>query len=986
MDSQELAPIHAVLRAELTADQYAAATDPNDEALCLAPAGSGKSRTLAYRIARLVAEGEPPDSIVAFTFTNKAAESIKLRVSQALQKACLDSSALGAMYIGTIDSYCQYLLGEIDPVYRQFDVIDMNGLKLFLMSRSGDLGLRPLTGRAKRRPYFETISKVADAWTTMNNELIDAADVSRYDAELGNVLHRLYARLESDQFIDFSFAVRMVVEALQDSHSGAARAVGKLRHLMVDEYQDVNPLQEALIRVLHSKSKSLFTVADDDQAIYGWRGADVSNVLEFEERHPGCSVLRLTTNFRSTPAIVAAADNFAAQFLGANRMPKDTQAADRPGPRDFRTLWFEERTQEAEWIAQRIRLLLGTKYTEQDGTRRGLTPGDFANLMRSTRTPEQDSFPRHTAFTKALHGAGIPYVLEAGGGVFDTPEVDVLRQAFRLLRNGSPHRPDVDTFFRTVVLPCYPTGDVRAVRATFAEWGRAIHAPITGSRRRIYPQGLVQDLLAAFGIAQREPDAAVMRNLGVFSRIVKDVETVFPSVDSTSRFQSIVNFLDNEAALGYDAAASDHILQRPDAVTIATVHKAKGLEYPVVFVADVESQRFPGNRRNYSGWLPQPVMFEALARGAYQSTLEEETRLFYTAITRAERFLYVSGSELLPEGKPRTRSVFAQSLEGPEVSHDRDGLPDGLEPYPQARRIDETMVPTTFSEIRYFLACPKDYQFRRMFGFTPPVAETFGFGQSVHTSIEKMHHEFPGAAPSPEQAEAVADRIFHLKHVPPSQDPANRPGVYERGQALNREIAKRYVEQYKEDFERKRQVEARFEIPAQNSVISGAIDLLVEYDTNENVTEAEVIDFKTNKTDADPVLDARLHWTDLALQVQLYARGAQQVLKQNAGIGSVHLLRAGMRVGVPVDPDAVAAAVSNVEWAVRRIIGNDFPMRPKFGRKEDGGKCEACDFRKLCSKRPQRFTVADEPPAIHVPAPTDRKMARAFSEFDEVQP
>ena len=151
--------IDQVLRSELTPEQYNAAVDPAVEVLCLACAGSGKSRTLAYRIARLLAEGGRPEGIVAFTFTEKAAESIKRRVSEALRAAGIDPTSIGAMYIGTIHAYCQRILGDIDPTYRQYDVLDENRLKLYLISRYPQLGLQGFRDRARGNSYFDTIKQ-----------------------------------------------------------------------------------------------------------------------------------------------------------------------------------------------------------------------------------------------------------------------------------------------------------------------------------------------------------------------------------------------------------------------------------------------------------------------------------------------------------------------------------------------------------------------------------------------------------------------------------------------------------------------------------------------------------------------------------------------------------------------------------------------------------------------------------------------------------
>ncbi|MDQ3964636.1 MAG: ATP-dependent helicase [Actinomycetota bacterium] len=969
-----MSDIDIILDRDLTDEQRAAARDETEEVLALACAGSGKSRTLAYRIARLVAppSEQSPKGIVAFTFTEKAADSIKLRVAQALEAAGLDPTKLGAMYVGTIHSYCQYVLGEMDARYRQFDVLDENRLKLYLISRAKDLGLFDLQKRRKAR-YFETIKEVADAWKTLNDEVLSIEDVKAQDLPLGEVLETLDARLDQDEFIDFSLMIRLAVEALERRDEGAERAVSELAHLMVDEYQDVNPAQEALVRELYSRSQTLFVVGDDDQAIYGWRGADVGNIIEFERRYPNCAVHTLSRNFRSTEAIVAAADEFAAAELGATRITKSPQAVNPPGPRDFRNLWFETRQEEAEWVAQRISDLLETSYIEQNGAVRGLTPADFAILMRSTRGSEQDGSARHDAFTRALTARRIPYTLEAGGGVFDREQVSVMRDTFELLRQQSPDRNVAKAHFDAVVSPAFPYANFNAFVRVLADWGRRIHAPIKGPRRRVYPQQLVHDLLHAFGIEESDFDAGVMQDLGIFSRMMQDVEAVYLSIDTTSRFREILNFLQNVAETGYDTSTQD-VLRRPDAVTVATVHKVKGLEFPAVFVSDVEARRFPGDKRKYSGWLPTSVLKSALDRGAYQGTREEEARLFYTAVTRAERYLYVTGSRELPGAKkPRQPSPFSQRLLHDEIRSDADEMPAGLEAHERVRRIDETILPTSYSEIRYYLRCPRDYQFRKSFGFSPPITEMFGFGMTVHAAVGKLHETFQNSVPTPGEAEAIARSVFHLKHVPQSSDPENRPGGYEQAKASAARIVGHYAENHSEDFARKRQVEVRFEVPVEQAVISGTIDLLLDEDPDGNILDARVVDFKTMEGGPEPEQNEDLHWTELALQVQLYAKAAREVLGENARTGAVHLLKDGQRVDVPVTDSAVSTAVANVEWAVTRILAGDFPMRPY------PEKCVNCDFKALCPQRPEGFKTDEVPSPIAVP--TGEEMARSFSEF-----
>lgn len=964
--------IDQVLRNELTPQQYDAAVDTAREVLCLACAGSGKSRTLAYRIARLLAQNEPPEGIVAFTFTEKAAESIKRRVSQALATAGLDPTVMGAMYIGTIHSYCQRVLGDMDATYRQYDVLDENRLKLYMISRYHRLGLQSFRPRARNNSYFDTVKQASDAWKTANDELLAFNTVAAEDQDIGGLLTRIRDGLRADQYIDFSLMIRDVVEAIRSNAAGVENGIGNLRHLMVDEYQDVNPCQEELIRLLHQRSQTLFVVGDDDQSIYAWRGADVSNILGFQRRYTGCSVHTLSQNFRSTEPIVQASDAFAAAMLGPSRIPKNPAAFANRTPQDFRVLWFPDRAAEAGWVADRVRCLLGTAY-DDNGVVRGLTPADFAILMRSTRQAEQDGTPRHAAFTAALETLGIPFSLEAGGGPFDRPQTSVLRSTFELLRNTPLDRTTVQQHFDNEVLPAYPDADFNALVRVLTDWSRRIHRPQGSTRIRLYPQQLVYDLLEVFNIARTNFSDDVMRDIGLFSRMILDVETVYMSVDSGQRFSEVLNFLQNAAETGYDVSTDD-VLQRPDAVTVSTVHKMKGLEFPCVFVVDVESHRFPKRRSNYSGWLPPSVMTAAINRGAYQSTPDEEIRLFYTASTRAERYLYVSGAENLPQARqPRRPSPYALQLAThPAVIQNTVGLPSGLIQAPPRRRVEDADYPTSFTEIRYYLQCPRSYQFRERYGLNPIVPEMFGYGRTVHTSIQKLHELHPDTPPSENQVEQVVLDTFHLKHVPQSGDPVNRPGAYENSRNRAVEISKAYVASFGEDFERERQVEAVFEIPASNCVITGSIDLLLhEYDEG-NILQAEIIDFKTMEGGETPGENDDLDWTELALQVQLYARAADQVLGRNARTGSVHLLKDNQRVEVPITQGAVDSALANIEWAVTGILASDFPMRPH------PDKCSKCDFQKICPGTPQDFQVlTTTPPELHLPG--RREMARAFS-------
>lgn len=755
---------------------------------------------------------------------------------------------------------------------------------------------------------------------------------------------------------------------------------------MVDEYQDVNISQERLIRGLYSRLNSLFVVGDDDQSIYGWRGADVRNIIEFDQRYPNCSTHTLSINFRSTSPIVAVSDRFIQLELSTARIDKAPVSNSDGNIQHFGNLWFETREEEAGWIANRINQLLGTKYIESDGTERGLTKSDFAILMRSVQGGTRGGgVPYHRAFTNALSDANINYIIEAEGSIFERLHARTLRDAMGLLRLPGYSRREAINFFNSNILPVFPNADLNRFLDILADWNNQIHRPIGGARRKVYPQLLVHELIEAFRVSttQFQNHEQVMRDLGVFSGIILDVEKVFVSIDTSHRYQSVLNFLENVAESGYDTTQVE-LMSRPDAVTVSTIHKMKGLEFPVVFIVDVVQQRFPCRRSNYNGWLPLNLIQNPLYRGLYQTNTASEARLFYTALTRAERFLYVTGSSIQPGlQRPKNPSPFKlriQELNNPRVITDSTHLPD-IERIEQRPRIDEESMPTSFTEIKDYLECPMKYKFRKIYGFNPAVPELFGYGLTTHTAINRTHQLFPNSVPTREAAEEIAEDVFHLKHVFPSRDP-EREGPFERARNASKRLVGNYVEDYPEDFVQSRSLEQRFEIKADKALITGSIDLLLREDSNGNILEARVIDFKSMDFPEGQLNP--FFWINLSLQVQLYAHAANIVLGENAKTGAVHLLKAASteespnRVNVPITDEAIESAIQNIKWAVNRILEGEFPMRPS------NTKCEECDFRKICSKQRQEFNSSEVPNPIHIPETngTTELRVRSFSDVE----
>jgi DNA helicase-2/ATP-dependent DNA helicase PcrA len=300
----------------------------------------------------------------------------------------------------------------------------------------------------------------------------------------------------------------------------------------------------------------------------------------------------------------------------------------------------------------------------------------------------------------------------------------------------------------------------------------------------------------------------------------------------------------------------------------------------------------------------------------------------------------------------------------PDIVTDENNLPDNIESYTPQPKIDKDSMPTSFTEIKDYLECPMKYKFRKIYGFSPAVPELFGYGLTTHTAINRVHQLFNDSAPSRIEAEDIAEDVFHIKHVFPSNDP-NREGPYERARNASKNLVGNYVDDYPDDFVQSRSLEQRFEIKADKALITGSIDLLLREDNQGNILEAKVIDFKSMDFPEEEL--SPYFWINLSLQVQLYAHAAEIVLGENARTGSVHLLKAKNtedlpnRVDVPISQEAIHSALENIEWAVNRILEGEFPMRPSKI------KCAECDFEKICSKQRENFASDVVPSPIHIP-------------------
>ena len=366
----------------------------------IACAGSGKTEVVSQRVVDLLAGGAAPRSIVAFTFTEKAATGLKdritHRVAERLGKQSLD--LLSGLYVGTIHAYCFQFLQRYVPRYEAYDVLDDNQLTAFLAREANRLEIKQLGGG-----MFASISTFLKSVDVIANELLDPESMPD---PFRTVLLNYLATLDRYHLLTYGQLIARAVAALEGS-TLRAEVHEELRYLIVDEYQDVNPAQERLIELLVGPDTELCVVGDDDQAIYQWRGSDVANIVDFADRYPGVATFSLTTNRRSRPTIIERADTFARTI--PDRLPKSMRTyRDAGGYQEIVAWESDTEIDEVEWIVSMI----------ADLHRRGLPFGDIAILVRTRAA--------YARLVEALAAEDIP--VQPGGrtGLFRQPEAMAL--------------------------------------------------------------------------------------------------------------------------------------------------------------------------------------------------------------------------------------------------------------------------------------------------------------------------------------------------------------------------------------------------------------------------------------------------------------------------------------------------------------------------------------------------------------------------------
>lgn len=894
----------------------------------IACAGSGKTESISRRVAALILEGSEPASIVAFTFTQRAANELKERIIRRVAdvKGQEYRDRLGPMFIGTIHAYCFRLLQDYVPRYGNYDILDENRHAALLSREYRSLGLSKLGAR-----HWQPIRDFAQTVDVMSNELIRPEKLD--GTPLGECVCAHREMLERYHFLTYGSLITTAVEALE-TPSIFERVHGPLRHLMVDEYQDINPAQERLIELLATAPVQLCVVGDDDQAIYQWRGSDVSNILEFTKRRPTVSAVTLDANRRSRATIVQVANKFAKSI--SMRLPKEMTPVRAGDGREVIPWAAETDVEEAETIADTILQL----------HERGFRYRDIAVLFRSVRTSA-------TPLLEAFEERGVPVNCAGRTGLFMQPEVALFGEVFawfvegdwRDQRFGSTRPASLDNIVSGLSRHFGRGEELPGLRKYLTDW-KAYQL------RGLRTVSLVDDfyaLLAFLGGHEVDVDTPMgSARFGAFARfsaLLADFEHVHrrghKAMEGEARvfhagrdrgkpyFQALYNYLLHWARDAYEDFAGESAVDL-DAVDVLTVHQAKGLEWPIVFVPSLVKGRFPSQRAGKpQDWMLPPDVFPALLRCRYEGGDPEERRLFYVALTRARDVLYLSSFH-------RKQRSFSTSPYLLEVSGGQSPPVLSTLPIPEStgegRPKSLPTLQIAFSDLARVEECGHSYRLGTVFGFQQALASELGYGRAVHHVLRNLAEEVQhsGAAPTAKQLEALVDRELYVPF-------ATRP-AYEQMRSAAARLVHRYVEQYTNDLHRVWAVERPFALHFDDGVVTGRADVILDKEDGETDRLA-IVDYKVAK---DAVREDRYR-----LQLAVYtAAGRGEGLAVEAAY--LHELHDGTRTPVDISERTVTAATARVALLLKRTRAAEFDANPSASR------CEACAYQRICKHRAVR--------------------------------
>jgi DNA helicase-2/ATP-dependent DNA helicase PcrA len=941
--------------------------------LIVAGAGTGKTTVITRRIAHLIAQRKArPEEILALTFTDKAAAEMSERIDQLVPYGYADVD------IATFHAFGDRLLREhslelgLTPDFR---VLSRAEQVIFLRDRLFELPLdryRPLGDPTRHLQALITlISRCkdedispdeyrtsaerlgAEAATTPDEALADRA---AQQLELAATYAKYQELMAREGAIDFGDQIVHALRLLRSRPHVLASYQRRYRYVLVDEFQDTNYAQFELVKLLVARLANLAVVADDDQSIYKWRGAAISNVLGFLERYPAARQIVLTENYRSHQGILDAAyrlivHNNPDRLEVKSGIDKHLIAARALTGREPAHLHYETASLEADEVAQTIRDRVEQKVWKYS---------DVAILVRSNGDADQ--------FLRSLNLRGVPWTFSGNAGLYGRPEVRLLIAFLRAVAHPddsvSLHYLGSSDIYQVPIIDLTrcatyadrkhrwlfdvfrTTGEIPELHESLSPEGQAVIAHLVADLVRYMELGremptgelLYQFLvdsgwLARMSKAATARDEAEVQNISKFFRRIQDVSRAL----RYDNVRELVKHLDALIDAGEDPAVAEADVETP-AVRVLTVHKAKGLEFPVVFLVNLVQDKFPVRRRRDALEIPVDLIKDTLPSGDFH--LQEERRLCYVGMTRAMRELYLTSAR--DYGGSRQRKVSQFVLEALDLPRDAARpfkaraveeielfapAPDGtFEPMTPIPPDEELLI--SHKQVDDYQTCPLKYRYVHLLRVPILRHHTVVYGNTIHKVVEYyLKRRIAGNYTALEDLLAVYEREWENQGFLTWEHQEAR-------KAAGREALVRFWNSEEAEGVKPTYIEKEFGFALGRDRVRGRYDRV-----DEDLLGAVIIDYKTSDVTRQKDADKRARES---LQLKIYALAWREMtgaFPQHVELRFVESQAVGRYV--PTEADA-HEAIDAVKAAAAGIRARRFEATPSYRA------CRYCAYNQIC--------------------------------------
>lgn len=899
-------------------DEQKKAINTIDEDLeIIACAGAGKTGVVTRRVVNILKEKKDvlPENIVAFTFTDKAAEELKARIYKYGEEVLGNTKGFATMYVGTIHGFCLKMLQEYVPQFQKFTVLDEVKTKLFIQRYYDECGmkdLKDLNGGDLHK--FKETGLFLSTMSVLNE---NAFDVDKWDDNIRFVIEKYKNCFYSHNYFDYSLIMKEMLYQLENNKEFSSLILSKIKYLTVDEYQDTNPIQEKLVSIIKSGGCNLCIVGDDDQTIYQFRGSDPENILTFKNRYniKDENYIILDTDYRSTEGVVAIARTSIAKNV--NRLPKQMKTGAPFSFEDGDTVYseFSDIKDECRFIGERIQKLHDN----------GISYSEMAVLLRKRKFGPY--------FAEVFEKMNIPFIVEGVNELFSTAECRAAKGIFEYL-HGDISMTDLLNLWKGIGYRL----DTKEISEAITKLGT-----INVNSMKFYGQFVIQnvfhDFLRHLSIVSDSKDKnaeIILYNLGKFSQVINDFETINYSSIPKNKLTNFINFLTFMAEDIYPEGYISNTYIRPDAVNIMTVHQSKGLEYTAVFVPQLNKNNFPSRRQGGKGiwhvlkkeWIKNS---SKIAGDDAEDKIEDERKLFYVAVTRARKYLFLTRapynrnekevSLFLIEAKSAPHLIAFDD----EIKYTNKHLPS----------IDEEPAPINlnFSILQDYFDCAYRFKLSMFYGFVQPIAIAMGYGKSMHEIVMNIHRRYiAGEKLNESDVKAIVDNSFFLPYANPELAKEMKKGA--------EESALKYFDSNKDEFHNITMAEADIELDMGEGIkVNGRIDLVKRREISGD-TKTYIVDFKTADRDVTECINAE--------QLKIYALGYEKLTGERADFLEIYNLDNSEQERQRVTDSLMTNVVTDIKDAANNIRQNNLP------RKCSKEKCQNCYLNYLCLNRKEK--------------------------------